>query len=59
MHMQRRHFEFIAKVLRECPQGADRSKIIHMFAHELRRTNPNFNKARFIEAAFPEYIGAE
>ncbi len=58
MTMQRRHFELIAKTLKELdykfPGGRfddeHRRCVATHFAAKLRSTNPNFNEARFLRA---------
>ncbi len=55
--MEHRHFATIAKIIREIDQGlipcstdATRKFMAELFADELRATNPNFNRARFLAA---------
>ncbi len=49
--MQRRHFELIANTLR-CANVNDAAKwqMAREFAYALSNTNPQFNRARFLEA---------
>lgn len=51
--MSRKHFELIARVLRNLDgtvPHADRKATAEAFADELRATNPNFDRARFLTA---------
>jgi hypothetical protein len=54
--MQRRHFEFIASVLRDLEHepAIDQSTlqaIVREFSRQLKRTNAGFDADRFIRAA--------
>ena len=53
--MQRRHFEFIADVIRNMPTNHSRDVrnrlvMAETFADALKATNPQFSRQRFIEA---------
>ena len=50
MTMQRRHYNFIAETIREIKDAGYRADVAQHFADRLRYTNPNFNRARFLEA---------
>lgn len=53
MTMQRRHFEMIANSVRMLYGDltkAQRQLVAERFADDLTRTNPNFNRARFLKA---------
>ncbi len=51
MTMQRRHFELIARVIRESSlDDTAREKIAQEFASALRGTNAGFNASKFAEA---------
>ena len=53
MSMTRQHFELIADVIntsRLYLSDAQRKELASDFAAQLRRTNPNFDHAKFIEA---------
>jgi hypothetical protein len=52
MTLQRRHFEFIARIVRGLPSSL-RDEVATHFTRELRPTNPNFNAHRFLEACAP------
>ena len=52
MNLQRRHFEFIASVLKniqlsECLHEAQHKEIVEQFIDELAYTNSNFNASYF------------
>jgi hypothetical protein len=48
VHMQHRHFAFIAGVIAGMPSG--RTEVMYQFIHALRATNPNFDPDRFTAA---------
>ena len=53
VNFQRRHYEFIAGVIREeCKYGSELKghNIAQRFCIALRATNPNFNADRFMRA---------
>jgi hypothetical protein len=50
MTMQRRHFEFIASVIREMADKASGEVAAHEFARACAMTNPDFDKSRFLKA---------
>lgn len=55
IEFQRRHFEFIAELVREISHAAGLNatyqlKIAEYVAHKLKATNPRFNFDRFVEA---------
>lgn len=49
LRLQRRHYQFIADVVREYMSG-NSITLAEDFANALRGTNPGFDRARFIEA---------
>ena len=49
-HMERRHFELIAEIIRKELQGECREKAAYAFAYILPTTNGRFNSQRFLEA---------
>ena len=54
--MQRRHFETIAQIINELPEG-DKERVAQHFAEKLRNTNPEFNSNRFFIAATTGKMG--
>lgn len=52
VNFQRRHYEFIAGVIRSLQSihGAVNREVAEAFADELRGTNDNFDRDRFIKA---------
>jgi hypothetical protein len=51
--MQKRHYETIAKIIRDLPiaqDGLTKGLIVERFAQALKETNPRFNPERFIQA---------
>lgn len=56
MTMQRRHYEFIASVIKDLQYGpaylspSDRKDVARTFAGALSRTNAQFNPSRFLKA---------
>ena len=48
--MQHRHFSTIAAVLASMPDRPSAEVAAHHFASELIKTNPAFNRARFLTA---------
>lgn len=52
LKFQRRHFQFIADVVRglDFLTPLDRHGVAEAFASELRRTNPQFDRERFLAA---------
>lgn len=51
--LQHRHFATIAAIIRACPltwPDPDRVAIANHFANELARTNPKFDRKRFLTA---------
>jgi len=49
-HMQRRHFELIAEIIRKELHGDCREKAAYAFAYILPTTNGRFNSQRFLKA---------
>ena len=49
--MQHRHMAFIANVIAGLPTHAQKSSITLAFAEALAKTNPNFDRSRFFNAA--------
>jgi hypothetical protein len=49
-HMERRHFELIAEIIRKELEGECREKAAYAFAHILPSTNGQFNPQRFLRA---------
>jgi hypothetical protein len=49
-HMERRHFELIAEIIRKELDGEYREKAAYAFAYILPTTNQNFDSQRFLEA---------
>jgi hypothetical protein len=50
--LQHRHFAFIASVIATSGERAeDKRRWANYFAHDLARTNPRFDRARFFFAA--------
>ncbi len=54
MTLQRRHFELIAEIINDMDSSGDNYAVkcdtARHFAINLRNTNPNFNRARFLKA---------
>lgn len=51
LRLQRRHYQFISDAIREYYQACDGDQnIAQWFGSYLRGTNPNFDRARFLEA---------
>lgn len=52
---QHRHFAAIAATIRDLDliDGMDRSIIAHGFARDLAKTNPKFDRTRFLCACIP------
>ena len=49
--MQHRHFAFIANVIATSGERSeDKRRWANYFAHDLEKTNPNFDRARFFSA---------
>jgi hypothetical protein len=50
--LQHRHFATIAGILRDykCSDESRKAHLIEHFADELRRTNPRFDRNRFVAA---------
>lgn len=49
INFQRRHFEFIARMIAQLPTNNNvRNYVATQFAHDLRYTNPNFQEDKFI-----------
>lgn len=52
--IQRRHYEAIARIIAEMDSSGDNHtvqvEVAKHFASELRYTNPNFNRDRFLKA---------
>lgn len=48
--LEHRHFAFIAGVLAECHDLANYGPICRRFADACARTNPRFDRARFLRA---------
>ena len=54
MTLQRRHFELIARVIRNSSlPDTSRQLIAQEFANALRSTNAGFNASKFYEATLP------
>lgn len=52
--MSRKDFELIARVIREARIAPDaREEVAIKFADELRATNINFQRGRFLDACLP------
>ena len=49
--LQHRHFVLIADIIRDFGYPAERRRIAEHFANRLARTNPNFDRSRFVSAA--------
>lgn len=49
--MQHRHFAYIAAIIADMPDDMEREKIATFFGFHLKKTNPNFDRARFEHAA--------
>lgn len=49
--MEHRHFAMIAGILALLPQSEENDEIVEHFAKELAKTNPRFDRARFLRAA--------
>ena len=53
LNLQRRHYEFIAKIIADMDvTEKERRKITLEFAGKLRDANENFNYDRFVEASY-------
>ncbi len=51
VQMQHRHFAFIANVIATSGErNEDKRRWAHAFAHDLAKSNPNFDRARFFTA---------
>jgi hypothetical protein len=55
MPLKRRHFEFIAELVRALPADtllspSQRAQVARAFCNRLALTNPKFDKARFLRA---------
>jgi len=48
--MTRKHFELIAKIVKNIENVDTRTQVAMDFAHALRGENPNFKICRFVEA---------
>jgi hypothetical protein len=48
--MQHRHFAFIAATIAAMPEHVNRIPVAREFAKQLARTNPNFDRDRFLAA---------
>jgi hypothetical protein len=48
--MTRKHFELIAKIVKNIENVDTRTQVAMDFAHALRGENPRFNVCRFVEA---------
>lgn len=51
--MEKRHFEFIARVLRES-ESQSYTELCELFADALAGTNPQFDRDRFLNACQPQ-----
>jgi hypothetical protein len=49
-HMERRHFELIAEIIRKELDGEYREKAAYAFAYILPMTNGNFDSQKFLKA---------
>ena len=49
-HLQRRHFELIAEIIRKELEGECRERAAYAFAYILPTTNGRFNSQRFLRA---------
>ena len=59
INFQRRHYEFIARTIREMPSfapslRAQQESCASSFANALAGANPNFDSGKFLEACKPE-----
>jgi hypothetical protein len=53
--IQRRHFEFIAEVIRNlAPEGNSRKAVAEAFGNALWQTNPQYVRTRFLTACEPK-----
>lgn len=52
--LQRRHFELVAKTIRELPATCTREEIARAFVAALKPTNPQFRSDQFRDACTPE-----
>ena len=48
--LTRKHFELIARIVKNIENIDTRTQVAMDFAHALRGENPNFNITRFVEA---------
>jgi len=48
--LTRKHFELIAKIVKNIENVETRTQVAMDFAHALRGENPRFNVCRFVEA---------
>jgi hypothetical protein len=51
--LQRRHFEYIAAIIKALPGNVKRSDVAAAFAKALQPTNVNFKRGRFVIACEP------
>ena len=47
---EHRHFAYIASIIGSLPAGIERKALAYRFADRLEKTNPRFDRARFINA---------
>lgn len=50
VRLEHRHFAFIAAVLADCKDLANQGTIARRFAEACQRSNPRFDRARFLSA---------
>lgn len=48
--MQRRHYDYVAAIIAAIPCDVERHFTTEHFADHLARTNPDFDRARFVRA---------
>jgi hypothetical protein len=54
VHLQRRHFELIAEIIAKELEGEAKEQVAKAFANQLKRTNAQFKRDRFIAACHVE-----
>ena len=52
--MQHRHFATVATIIRGLPEHMNKTRIAEHFACELAKTNPRFDRERFMRATQAE-----
>jgi hypothetical protein len=48
--LQKRHFEYLARFVRDSFEGDERDHVAHRLAGALVPTNPYFDKSKFLHA---------